>query len=488
VRTFDELQAGLGTALSLNSPASTTEHVLVVLPSYSLAESLLAHYADRIPALEHRYLVGIGVLGRVDSCVMVFVTSREPGTEVLDYYFSLLPESRRAGARSRFHLVTVPDDSPRSIAEKLLDHPERLEQVRRLIGDRPRYIEPWNVTDHEVAVAVALQAPVNGARPDVLPVAHKSSGRRLFREAGVPLPYGHEDVRTVDDVVRAAQDVHRHRPSATAVVVKHDDSGAGDGNVVIELGPAADVRAQLGGLPAWYVADLAAQGGIVEERVAGVRFASPSAQADIRPDGSVQVLATHEQVLGGPTGQVYMGCRFPADPAYAPRLATYAHAIGERLAANGALGRFAVDFVAASPGDDSWDVYAIEVNLRKGGTTHPYSALRNLVPGRYDVAVGRWVAAADGSERAYSATDNLIDPAWTGVDPAAVIRSVRAAGLEFSHETGTGAVLFMLSALAIDGRMGVVAIGRTPVEAATLEAGVRDAVDRLAATPAFPAG
>jgi hypothetical protein len=58
---------------------------------------------------------------------------------------------------------------------------------------------------------------------------------------------------------------------------------------------------------------------------------------------------------------------------------------------------------------------------------------------------------------------------------------VRTAGLEFSHETETGAVLFMLSALAIDGRMGLVAIGRTPDEAAALEAGVRDAVDRLAA-------
>ena len=146
--------------------------------------------------------MAIGVLGRVESCDMVFVGSQEPGAEVLDYYFSLLPPHRRESARRRFHLVTVPDDSPRSVADKLLDHPTELEQVRRLIGDRPRYIEPWNVTDHEVAVAVALQAPVNGAHPDVLPVAHKSSGRRVFREAGVPLPYGHEDVRTVDDVVR----------------------------------------------------------------------------------------------------------------------------------------------------------------------------------------------------------------------------------------------------------------------------------------------
>ena len=33
------------------------------------------------------------------------------------------------------------------------------------------------------------------------------------------------------------------------------------------------------------------------------------------------MLATHEQVIGGDNGQVYTGCRFPADPAYAAALA-----------------------------------------------------------------------------------------------------------------------------------------------------------------------
>ena len=474
MRTFEELQAGLGSALALNKPASTTEHVLVVLPSYSLAESLLAHYADRIPALEHRYLVGIGVLGRVDSCDMVFVTSREPGTEVLDYYFSLLPESRRAGARRRFHLVTVPDDSPRSIAEKLLDHPERLEEVRRLIGDRPRYIEPWNVTEHEVAVAVALQTPVNGAHPDALPLAHKSAGRRLFREAGVPLPYGHEDVCTVEDVVRAARDVHRRRPSATAVVVKHDDSGAGDGNVVIDL--RGHLRADVESLPEWYLRDLLS-GGVVEERVEGVAFSSPSAQVDVRPDGTVVVLATHEQELGGAEGQVYMGCRFPADATYAGELGRHAHAVGEALSGRGAVGRLSVDFAVARDAGGGHSVHALEINLRKGGTTHPYAVLRNHVPGRYDVEAGRWVAAADGSARAYRATDNLVNPGWVGLPPATVLRAVGDRGLHLDHGRGTGVVLHMLSCLAVDGRFGLTAIGRDADHAAELFDGARAAVE-----------
>jgi hypothetical protein len=476
VRTFDELQAGLGATLSLNTPGATTEHALVVLPSFSFGESLLAHYGDRIPALEHRYLVAIGVLGRVESCDMVFVGSQEPGAEVLDYYLSLLPPSRRESARRRFHPVTVPDDSPRSVAAKLLDHPAHLDHVRRLIGDRPRYIEPWNVTDHEVAVAVALQAPVNGAHPDVLPVAHKSSGRRLFREAGVPLPYGHEDVRTVDDVVRAAHDIHRRRPSATAVVVKHDDSGAGDGNAVIDL--RGDVRGDVESLPAWYLLDLRA-GGVVEERVEGVAFSSPSAQVDVLPDGRVVVLATHEQELGGAGDQVYMGCRFPAQPAYAAELGRHAAAVGAALARHGAVGRMGVDFAVARDADGRHAVHALEVNLRKGGTTHPFTVLRSHVPGRYDVEAGRWVAAADGSARAYRATDNLVNPRWLGLPPGTVLRAVGDRGLHLDHETGTGVVLHMLSCLAVDGRFGLTAVGRDADHAAELFDGARAAVESV---------
>ena len=92
-----------------------------------------------------------------------------------------------------------------------------------------------------------------------------------------------------------------------------------------------------------------------------------------------------------------MGCRFPADPAYAPELARHGEAVGVDLARRGCTGRASVDFVAARRAAQPWDVRAIEVNLRKGGTTHPYTALRNLVPGRYDTEAGVWRADAGGN-------------------------------------------------------------------------------------------
>ncbi len=485
---FDRLQAKLGPALGANRQGSTVDHVLVVLPSYSISESLLSHYRDRVFSLEHRYLNGLLVSARIPACEVIYVSTRSPAPEILDYYTSLMREDMQQDAR--FDVLDVDDGTLNPVACKLADDPERLSQIRALVRGRPALIEAWNVTDHETRLALALDIPINGTRPELRHLGFKSEGRRLFREAGVPVPVGVEDVRTVDDLIDAVGEIRDRRPAVEGVVIKHDDSGAGDGNQVIDLRPmdaAVDarmwLRATLETLPEWYLADLRA-GGIVEERIGGTRFSSPSAQFDIRPDGSVQVLATHEQVLGGRDSQIYLGCRFPADPAYAPILAAHALAIGERLARAGALGRVAVDFVAATNEAGDWDVYAIEINLRKGGTTHPYSAMRNLIPGRYDAARGTWVAYEDGSARCYGATDNLVDPLWLGLDPTRVIEALRKADLLFTHETHTGAVLHMLSGLAIDGRMGMTAIGRTSSEALAIQHGVEAVMDRICQLPA----
>jgi hypothetical protein len=479
MQTVDGLQGRLPAALAANRPNSGTDHVLVALPSYSVGESLLSHYANRIAALEHRYLVCTLLLGRLDHCHLVFVASQRPGAEVLDYYASLLPDDGRRMLAHRLSVIEVPDTSARAVAAKLMERPDLLDDMRRLIAGRPALIEPWNVTHVEEEVSRALGVPINGTPSRLWPLGFKSSGRRVFQEAGVPVATGVEDVRSVADVVQAVDRIRRERPGLRSVIVKLDDSGAGDGNVVLGVDDR-DPGEALARLPAWYLTDLAA-GGVVEERVAGVRFASPSAQIDVLPSGGVVVLATHEQVLGGPDGQVYTGCRFPADRAYAPLIARYAEATGRALAARGVLGRVSVDFAAAQDVDGRWEVRALEINLRKGGTTHPYTVLRNLVPGRYDARAGCW-RTGDGTSRCYSATDNLVDPSWTGLPPREVIRAVRSAGLGFDRAPGTGVVLHMLSGLGIDGRLGLTAIANDAEEAERLRGATEHAVSTAVET------
>lgn len=472
--TWTELQTRLGPALAANRAGSGVPHVLISLPSFNLSESLLAHYADRIQALEHRYLLAVPVLARLRDCEMVFVCSVAPTDEVVDYLLGLVPPGVREDCRRRLRVVALDDPTPRGVAAKLLDRPDLLDEVRGLVGDRPALIEPWNVTDVEVRLAEALGVPVNGTPPELWHLGFKSAGRRLLRDAGVPVPEGSEGLHSVADVVEAVHRLRALRPGCTAVVVKTDDSAAGDGNRILDVGDGADVAGALLALPGWYLDDLA-DGGVVEERLTGERFASPSVQLDIEPGGVVRVLSTHEQVLGGAQNQVYEGCRFPADDAYAAELGEHGRAAGRALAEAGALGRVAVDFAAASGAEGRWDVRALEVNLRKGGTTHPFAALRNLVPGEYDVAAGRWVAG-DGSHRFYESTDNLVDPSWLGREPAEVIAAVAGAGLGFDHASGTGVVLHMLSGLAVDGRMGFTAFGASRAAAAELYARATEAL------------
>ena len=60
--------------------------------------------------------------------------------------------------------------------------------------------------------------------------------------------------------------------------------------------------------------------------------------------------------------------------------------------ARGAIGRFAVDFVVVRDQARRWTPYAIELNLRKGGTTHPFLTLQFLTDGRYDPETALFIA------------------------------------------------------------------------------------------------
>ena len=84
------------------------------------------------------------------------------------------------------------------------------------------------------------------------------------------------------------------------------------------------------------------------------------------------------------------------------------------------------------------------------------------------------------ASRCYTATDNLLNPAWTTLTPTDAIRAVADAGLQFDSASGIGVVLHMLSGLAIDGRLGLTAIGHTPQHADDLYRAVTPALHAIA--------
>jgi hypothetical protein len=203
-------------------------------------------------------------------------------------------------------------------------------------------------------------------------------------------------------------------------------------------------------------------GGVVEELLEGPGYASPSAQLRVNPRGQVILVATHDQILGGPLGQTYLGCRFPASAGYRAAIQAAGARIAEALAAHGVVSRFGVDFVARLQ-DGHWDVRAIEINLRMGATTHPFLALRFLTGGELDTRSGEF-RAPSGLAKYYRSTDNLCSPAYRGLLPEDLIEILTVNRLHYDNRTETGVLFHLIGALSEFGKVGLTAIGNSMEE------------------------
>jgi len=309
----------------------------------------------------------------------------------------------------------------------------------------------------------------------LLPLGTKSGNRKVFAEAGINYPAGFEDLHSEDDVVQALVELRKKRPQLARAVVKLNEGFGGEGNAVFSYPPESTgedgIREALRNL-AWlsgietyekFMAKFDTMGGIVEELVVATETRSPSVQMRILPDGSARLVSSHEQVLGGSTGQSYLGCRFPADDDYRSTLLAEAAKVGKVLSMHGVIGRYAIDFLATRD-NAGWTVHAIEINLRMGGTTPPYHALEFLTEGELDAQSGLFMAP-DGQAKYYKATDNFKSPAYRGLLPEDLFEIIWNRGIGFKHSTGTGVLFYMIGALSQYGKLGMTCIGNSPQEA-----------------------
>jgi hypothetical protein len=487
---FDELQRKLVPLWQSIQTMTPDEQTIVVVPSLTLEDP--GWPSAVLQAYEERFLFLLLLL-RQPRARLIYITSQAVNPSIVDYYLDLLPGVIPSHARRRLFLVTPLDGSARPLSEKLLARPRLLGRIRGLIPDRDRaHLVPFNTTELERDLALALGIPMYGADPKFFHYGTKTGCRRLFAEQGVRHPLGHEDLAGIDDVVDAVRRLRAERPGAAHAIVKLNEGVSGEGNATVDLrglpAPGSDgepgaveERVRAMGFEAAavtfdaYAADLAERGGIVEERIAGEEFRSPSVQMRVTPLGKLEVLSTHDQLLGGPSGQAYLGCRFPADPAYAAVITRGAVKVGERLAEEGVIGRFAVDFVAVRS-EDGWDPYAIELNLRKGGTTHPFLTLQFLTDGVYDPETAVFTAPS-GRAKYFVASDHVESPLYRALTPDDLFDVVVRRGLHFDQSRQTGVVFHMMSALGEHGRTGVTAVADDPEEADELYARVVSVLD-----------
>jgi PGM1 C-terminal domain/ATP-grasp domain len=482
-QTFTDLQSrfrSIWPTVTLRSIGDVERTVVVV---HSISFDVPEHLVPVFPAYEERFLCLVLSLLRAPRSRVIYVTSQPIHERVLDYYFSLVPELDTPEARSRFVAVSLVDGRNEPLSRKLLARPGALRRIRALLGDpEVAFILPFCMTADEVALAERLQLPIYGCDPALNWLGTKTGSRRVFADEDVQHPAG-LDISGSDDLRAAVAELRRRSPGVRTAVVKLDLGVSGLGNALLDLD-----RAETDPLPIEleddeidveeYTALLDEQGGIVEERIEGDGFRSPSVQLRMSPSGQVDIMSTHDQILGGTHGQTYFGCHFPADAAYAPRIASEALKVGRRLAHEGVIGRAAVDFAAVERAG-AWEPYALEINLRCGGTTHPLFALTSLTDGAYDPLAGEWRTRM-GDIKHYAATDHLDSPAYKSLTPDDLLDVVAEQGLGWDGEREVGVVLHMVSAIAVAGRIGLTAIGDTLDEARRRYRDVKAAVDAVA--------
>ncbi len=475
---YDQLQLAMPGVWEAIGQHEENESV-VILPSVTL-DRIVERSGALMQAYEERFLFMLFLL-RQPRLKLIYITSQTIAPTIIEYYLSLLPGVIPSHARARLSLIVANDSSDKPLSTKLLERPQLLRRIRSLIPDPAlSHLVPYNTTTLERDVALALGIPVFGADPRHFHLGTKSGCRRLFAEVGVPHPAGVEDLRSVNDLVGALAEMRATDPEIKAAIVKLNEGVSGQGNAQIDLADlpppgAANETSELETRVATmelesrdasvesYVEKLEERGGIIEEMLLG-EVLSPSVQLRVTPLGGVDVLSTHDQILGGPKGQSYLGCQFPADPAYAAQIIEPAKRIADRLAHSGVLGRFAIDFVVVRQPDQSWKAYAIELNLRKGGTTHPFLTLQFLTNGSFDSESGTY-RATNGTPKYLVATDHLESSALQALAIDDVFDIVARRGLHFDQSRQSGVVFHMISSITECGQIGITSIADSPEEA-----------------------
>jgi hypothetical protein len=481
---FRELQLTLRDRWKTIELFDNSDADILVVPSLSLDQDQL----QKVEGCEHyeeRLLFSLMRL-RNPRTRLIYITSMPLHPSVIDYYLQLLPGIPFSHARNRLLLLSTYDSSLKPLSQKILERPRLMERIRQALRLEKSFMICYNSTSWEGELSLKLGVPLYAAAPNLQIWGSKSGSREIFAESKVSLPDGSALVWNSTDLAESAANLWERQPSLERIVVKLNEGISGEGNALLDLraiasfAPAesshgdrvAAISDRFSSLrfqatkETWenFKTRITELGAIVEAFVEGEIKRSPSVQGRITPNGDVEILSTHDQILGGPDGQIYLGCRFPADEAYRLQLQQLGIQVGRKLAEKGALERFGVDFIAVDQGNNQWDIQAIEINLRKGGTTHPFMTLKLLTNGRYDLSTGLFYSQ-QGRPKYYIATDNLQKDRYQGLLPNDLMDIIAHHRLHFDSGTEIGTVFHLMGCLSQFGKLGLTCIGDSPQQA-----------------------
>ncbi len=455
------------------------EKTVVIIPSLTLDQEIIKsikgvfHYEERMLCML--------MLLRMPRTQVIYVTSVPIDNSIIDYYLHLLPGITGAHARQRLTVFSCYDGSSKSLTEKILERPRLIKRIKDAIKfSALAHMATFNVTDFEKQLSLVLDIPIFGCDPKLLHLGTKKGSREIFKNLNIPLAAGFESLQSENDIATALAQLKINNPILRKAVVKMNDGFSGEGNAIFNYSAIDTSQSNLADeilkkLPGslYIIAPLLSyqlfidkfnsMGGIVEEFIEGEYKESPSVQCRVNPLGEPEIISTHDQLLGGESGQVFLGATFPANNEYNTEIALMGQAIANEMQRLGVLGRFSVDFLSVKQ-PTGWKHYAIEINLRKGGTTHPFIMLKFLTGGDFNWKDGVYTMP-NGQTRCYFASDNLVNEKYIGLTPQDLIDIAICNHVLYDSSKQTGVMFHMIGALSQFGKLGVVCIGKTVEEA-----------------------
>jgi len=478
-QSFENLQSRFASQYQKVFEDNLALKTIIVIPSLTLDHEILSKIKGHF-YYEERMLCMLMLL-KMPETRLTFITSIPISPLIIDYYLHMLPGITPHHARERLTLLNCYDAGNLPLTQKILQRPRLIARIKKsIMNEEDAHLVFFNVTEEEKKLALKLNVPIYGCNPSLNYLGTKSGSRKLFRECNIPLPYGVEDVYTKSDVIEALLKLYIHNQSIKKAVIKINEGFSGDGNAVFYYD---GISGDLSDTYQWveshlkknlkivakklkhskFFDKLQSEGGIVETFVEGDIVVSPSVQCRINPLGEIVIISTHDQVLSGENKQVFVGATFPANNEYSAELSALSYKLADVMKNKGVLGRFGIDFMSVKTGE-TWEHFAIEINLRKGGTTHPFIMLQYLTDGHFDVENATFTLP-NGSSRFYFATDNLYSHTYKGLTPLDLIDIVMHHGLHYNHNREEGVMFHLISALSQYGKIGLVSIGSTPERA-----------------------
>ena len=467
---FSENNNSLNSVLELQKRGS---EVNVVCLSSMTFDSILTEAIVGLKHYETRCLWEISKVKK-SGTVVHFFSKYKIRHEALEHFYQAFDFSEEE--KNRVFLYSV--ESILGEVEldiDLSDYVLKNEKVRRVFKSitlsKNCYLECFVLTAKELEISKVYNLPSFWMHHRVDYFKTKSGNRFLLKNV-TKVPDGIGDLYSIEDVVSAVLRLHR-KTQSKKMVIKLNDGVSGDGNGFFHLPEKVNVHSIRQSLIECkfvsskmtytkFFKEFAKLGGVVEIFVEGPKKASPSVQLFLKPDMTFEILSSHEQVLDD-SGSRFLGARFPAYNYHRSEITLEAEKVAKKLIEQKIFGIVGLDFLTISKANKI-ETYLIEINLRKGGTTHPYWTAKAALDASTCELTGR-LKSSSGNFRLYHSNDNLlVRDQRRKRSLGDFLLKMRKAGISYDHKSQKGAIFHMLNSWEPDGKIGAVFIGESDEE------------------------